>query len=393
MQNLNVMELTRIIHPVGQGGFYTETLKSDSDEINVIFDCGGNNKTSMEYYLENYYPKKTKTIDAVFISHLHADHINGLQYLLNNCSVRYLFLPQLTIDERLEVLLYNDLKSESDTSGVYSFLNELLNTNNFYRETRIVRVLHYNRDDHASDEAIEDRDLDIVKEIGVNSIKSGTKIHFGKEWLLIPYNPPIIKKKQGFYDYFKKQLTINNFNFMDLPEIVKEKGPDRCKEIYNKYFEGNHNSYSMALFSGIAKSHTYFNYCDSCFNVMLKHCHCCHHCHPLRQMYRNKYSLFCSPNCLYTGDFDIKNQFNGMKLFYDQFWKTIGSIQVPHHGSRNNYCPDLYEYANRAFISFGERNRFHHPNVDTLIGIQEKGCDPIMVTERISTLKMYHYSI
>jgi len=50
------MELTRTIHPIGQGGFYTETLKDGDDEINVVYDCGGNSKAFMQNYLD---PKKT----------------------------------------------------------------------------------------------------------------------------------------------------------------------------------------------------------------------------------------------------------------------------------------------------------------------------------------------
>ena len=79
------MELTRIIHPVGQGGFYTETLNNHGDEFNVVYDCGGNSKTFMEDYLKRFIHddayKQKKRIDAVFISHLHADHVNGLKYL------------------------------------------------------------------------------------------------------------------------------------------------------------------------------------------------------------------------------------------------------------------------------------------------------------------------
>ena len=264
------MELTRIIHPVGQGGFYSETLRSGSNEINVIYDCGGNDEKSMINYLTYYYPiktfypKVTKTIDAVFISHLHADHINGLQYLLNNCSVKYLFLPQLTINERLEVLLYNCKGSSISTSEVSSFLNILLDSDS-YENTRIVRVSHYNGDDHVSDEMEED--ISSIKE-NTTYIKSGTKIHFGRKWFFIPYNPPtpiITPKNKSFYDYFKEQLKIKDFDIKDLPNIVVENGINRCKKMYKDYFNANHNAYSMALFSGIAKSHSYFEYCDDCY--------------------------------------------------------------------------------------------------------------------------------
>lgn len=385
------MELTRVIHPVGQGGFYSETFKHGSNEINVIYDCGGNNKASMIYYLDNYYPNKTKTIDAIFISHLHDDHINGLEHLLEKYCVKYLFLPQLTLDEQLELLLYNGLRKPTNTSGVNNFLYELLTSQGNYRNTRIVRVEHSNGDDQVSDEMVEDNNLDISKGIRITSIKSGTSLHLWGKWLLIPYNPPIkTEKGQGFYEYFKNKLSLGVFDNADIPNIVKEKGIKECKKVYEDYFGNNHNAYSMALFSGIAKPHRFFDYCDECFHDMLTHRHNCHH---LRNLYRNKCPNSCVPNCLYTGDFDVNNHFKEMQLFYSSFWETIGSIQVPHHGSRNNYCPELYKYANIGFISVGERNRYHHPNVDTLIGIQGMDCNLVMVTESHSSMRMYHYYV
>ena len=32
------MKVTRIIHPVGQGGFYTETLSNDTQEATFVYD-------------------------------------------------------------------------------------------------------------------------------------------------------------------------------------------------------------------------------------------------------------------------------------------------------------------------------------------------------------------
>ena len=89
------MKVTRIIHPVGQGGFFTETLSEGKKEATFVYDCGGFDKAKkkMKDYLDSFLPKgKTKKqIEAVFISHFHADHINGLQYLRENAEVKYLF--------------------------------------------------------------------------------------------------------------------------------------------------------------------------------------------------------------------------------------------------------------------------------------------------------------
>ena len=82
-----------------------------------------------------------------------------------------------------------------------------------------------------------------------------------------------------------------------------------------------------------------------------------------------------------------------MRNFYDKYWEQIASIQIPHHGSVNNYDPQLYEYPVRGIVSVGNDNIYHHPDIDTLVKIQSEGCRPVIVTEDISSMKIYQYEI
>ncbi len=350
------MELTRIVHPVGQGGFYSEQLKECGKEVLVIYDCGGNNKKSMEYYLRNHFPVKPKkrknnrVIDAVFISHLHDDHVNGLEYLLKYFKVKYLFLPQLKNDLLLEILLYNLINRKS---AINNLILELYNDDRpYFGETRIIKVLPSNNEEVLNEENL--RSYDIVTDTISGSIISGTRIHFNREWLFIPYNPPAkTKRPEGFYEYFKNTLQIGDFDFKKLPDIVKEIGVQKCRSTYKNYFRDNHNAYSMALFSGTL----------------------------------NPYNYRVNPNCLFLGDYETAHV-NKLRLFFKPLWPTIRSLQVPHHGSKNNYTQDLYDFAIRGFISAGETNKYHHPSIDTLIGIKENYCKPIIVTESIHTIRI-----
>jgi beta-lactamase superfamily II metal-dependent hydrolase len=107
------------------------------------------------------------------------------------------------------------------------------------------------------------------------------------------------------------------------------------------------------------------------------------------------YKQLCNPNCLYTGDLEVENDavFNGMKSFYGSLWDNIFTIQAPHHGSTNGYHQELYKYAQKSFISVGENNGYNHPNIETLIGIEQQHCQPLIVTEHFSTIKMFNYSV
>lgn len=381
------MELTRIIHPIGQGGFYSEKLVDDGKEINVIYDCGGNSQKSMESYLENYYPvydkteKKQKTIDAVFISHLHEDHINGLKYLLEHSNIRKLILPQLTEDEKYETFLYNLFKNPNSLGN--TFLLELYVQNNeIYRniDTQIIIIPKAENSDLSIEEVIDDNTDYSIYSIP-SSFHLGCMIHFNKKWVFIPYNPPVnnkllVKNGCSFKEHFMKEFKLSSLSISELPRIVKHYGTDFCKNVYTKYFGYNHNAYSMSLFSGSIKIN----------RTMPRRFRYDYNCH-----FGNYQGFFCSPNCLYMGDFDTKNHFNSLQKFYLPFWDSIASLQVPHHGSRHNHDPRLYEKSvKRGFISVGESNRYHHPNVDTLIGIQELGCEPVLVTEKINTMKIFH---
>lgn len=352
------MELTRIVHPVGQGGFYSEQLKEGKNEVLVFFDCGGNNRKSMEKYIRNYFPVKPKkrksnrVIDAVFISHLHDDHVNGLEYLLKYFRVKFLFLPQLKNDLLLEILLYNVINRKP---AINNLILELYNDDRpFFGETRIIKVLPSNNEEVLNEDNLRLYDIDIATDKIRGSIRSGTRIHFNREWLFIPYNPPAkTKRPEGFYEYFKNTLQIGDFDFKKLPDIVKEIGVQKCRSTYKNYFGDNHNAYSMALFSGTL----------------------------------NPYNYSVNPNCLFLGDYE-KTHYKIMRLFFDPLWHTIRSLQVPHHGSLNNYIKELYKYAERGFIAVGEKNKYYHPNIDTLIGIKENNCEPIIVTESIHTIKI-----
>lgn len=389
------MELSRIIHPVGQGGFYSEKLIDEDETVSVIYDCGGNNQKSIESYLENYYPGKIdEYIDAVFISHMHEDHINGLKYLLTHYNVRYLFLPQLNEDEILEAFLYNYFRNTGSIGNLLLLeLYEQNNDSNYpYTNTRIIKV-------PKGEVGEEPVSMDIVKDIDKNIknenlkyLNIGAKIHFNSKWVYVPFNPPVkselLKEKGRFVNFFKDSLKLETVSIRELPSIIRKVGVDKCKAVYTDYFGFNHNAYSMTLFSGATQSVFYSFIYESLihkFRYCPKHCDCFDH-------HRGCFDpLYYSPNCLYTGDFDTKSHVTNLQNFYKKFWRTIAAIQVPHHGSRNNFDSRLYDSSKvRGYISVGEKNIFHHPNIDTLIGLKRMECEPIMVTDNLSTIHIVH---
>lgn len=399
------MKVTRVIHPIGQGGFYTETLcDNNNNEINVVYDCGGfdnRGEQKMIDYLEGYLHEgqSNKKIEAVFISHFHADHINGLEYLLNNAKVRYLFIPQMTEDMFLEELFYNHSFS-GNHSSVTSFLTRLYRDDSYgegEQATKIIRV-DYPNDNNISEDFISDVFPNNMSGLGgcdwksrkivnldapeTKILSSNTILYFYK-WQYIPYNLKIEPEKadelkEELRKLFKAEPTIEN-----LSSLLEKLGVGECAKIYKKVFGANKmNHISMTLFSGTLEK------VSRCRCKCLPECVCYHHCDCLVP-----YRYCCNPNFLYTGDFEPEKNVKCMRDFYNKYWGIIASIQVPHHGSENNYEPRLYTHPIRGFVSVGNDNTYHHPDIDTLVKIQNNGCCPVIVTEDKSSMKIYHYEI
>ncbi len=93
---MDMLRMERRFHPVGQGAFYSEHFYYRGKKVNVVYDCG----TLKEKSIIDREIKKTfrdgETVDAVFISHLHKDHISGIPDLIKFCDVKRIFFPVLT---------------------------------------------------------------------------------------------------------------------------------------------------------------------------------------------------------------------------------------------------------------------------------------------------------
>lgn len=405
---MNSLTITRTIHPVGQGGFYTEKLVNGNSEVNIVYDCGGN-KSSIKGCIDDYIDNiKSKTIDAIFISHFHNDHINGINYLFEKALVKRLIIPQLEDSVLLETYLYNYFVTGNIENTANTLLLNILSERIPDMEVTIIRNDSINNENNTDDININNDNQNFRFE----SINSSTAFRVGP-WLYLPYNPPYEQKKSiSFYDYFKQELKLGDFSISKLPSLLKKIAISEIRKIYSEYFERKHNEYSMTLFSGLHPktdiSHihlfdcNHFNCCNDFDPIIHVPIHaCCHNKINCFSRINDGCPHFTALNMLYTGDFDPNKNINADTLmdlmcnYYNKMnlWETIKMIQVPHHGSGKNCNDNLYKNACSGIISVGSVNKYHHPSIKTMNSMMKHGCCPILTTEYEITKQKYRFEI
>ena len=149
------MFVNRIIHPVGQGAFYSEKIHINNQSFNIVYDCGSNTsykvngkKKVVQTEVRSYYHKE-ETINLLFISHFDNDHVNGLEYLKDHCNIKCVIMPLLTPSARL-----GGASSSSVLSSVScSFKNTLPTLKQISSHTCPIRLFKSRIPRHAKNES------------------------------------------------------------------------------------------------------------------------------------------------------------------------------------------------------------------------------------------------
>lgn len=380
--------------PVGQGAFYLEQFKTDNNKINIIYDCGSlKNFKIVKKQIENNFSEKEEIL-IVFISHLDADHVNGLEFLLQHCNVKNIVFPLINSKDRF-ILSVNYLCS-TDEHTMDDFTYKLIrNTNETLKKssesTRVIYV-DENKDNHIDDynyryynEYLQNNTTinifsgqNIFKFIGYTDKQSLNC----KSWEYIPFNFRQDQRAKELIKEIKNNLV--NLNLYDssinlnedfLNDLLKkwdnEQIQNAIKCAYKK-INGSINTNSMVLFSGVKKDNVRSSV--TCCNQLKKLCKlvCCN----------NK------PNgCLYTGDYDAKGKqkWKELKKAYQSYFKYIGCIQIPHHGSSRSYNEEIASFDAYCIVSAGKTNKYRHPNESVLKSLLNNGIHPFIVTEEKSS--------
>lgn len=84
------------------------------------------------------------------------------------------------------------------------------------------------------------------------------------------------------------------------------------------------------------------------------------------------------------GDYDAagSEKWEQLQRAYSKYWKYVGCVQLPHHGSKYNFNDNFVDLDAFFVISAGFSNRFHHPHASVVKALLLSHKTLFVVTEQ-----------
>ena len=347
----------RYVYPVGHGGFHGEKIGND---FYFIFDCGSKKKETIEKAIDKYY-EGINNIDLLVISHFHSDHYKGLKKLIREKKIKKIMIPFLAEEQKVNAILESILRFGENDDNLDAFkenIKIIYDTKEYLDELKYKgQILIVGNFKEKIEESVFELE-DLSKDIDIIRIQNGEKLKIIRdsiEWIYMPFNLSIEASKNVLlYNELSNLLDVQS-NVNNLLTALKNKIVTLEKKDLNKFYKeiqgiyekysGEINEYSLCIYSG-----TYL---------------------------KNQ-----KVGCLYTGDYvAIGKNLEELKKEYNSVLETISWLQVPHHGSKDNFSQEIiFESVKNCFINVPRESK-HHPDISVVFDIKSAGCQVHEVNE------------
>jgi len=404
------VETEFIYHNVGQGLFYSGNMTFNSTFFRFVYDCGSENIQLINASVRRFkHDINDNKIDLLIIPHLHSDHINGLDELFDNFTIKEVILPYFSPIERLLIAL----RRMNVSTWYYYFLADPVK---YLFEKGVKRVIVLGGEEGSKEEILPEEvspssQRETQDKLNIRKLPDDEKlkekiVQYDKKWKrYIENNQLLVKKHNGYiialglwlFRFFNYKITssvLQNFkdcigrmglNIEDsehIKNVIKNKmhlkDLKSCYTIVAKHLRKDFNNTSLTLFhSPIGRPHI--------SDVILCCCPCCFYgpCgyYHRRIFLEKKDSIY---GHFLMGDIDLNTRYNELMKHYSSCLKNIFIAQVPHHGAKKNWNRKIIEnIPNSDFwiISAGFRNRYGHPSYKVIEDICLNGKKCFWVNE------------
>lgn len=401
------MKVVRTQWPVGQGCFATGTIESRGGSLHYVYDCGARNVTNLEPIVAAY-ARQTPRVDALFISHLDGDHVDGLDVLLARVDVGTVYLPYLSASQRLLQLAGAESNSDRLTASLVQAqfeparwfgsrgVRRVVFVRNGGEETDLLtppsdplppserigeggpqsvfversRIVEQATDD----DAVSVWEMDVNEHIGVYVDGSPA------DWILRPHVPRVSDgRAERFMADVLRALGRNDADPIDqeaLRILLKTPtGRAKLRKCYDNILTDGggekHNAVSMSLYSGPRTGENRWQ---------------------MQSRIGGSEDIVAEGGgigWIGAGDAKLKSGDPRAKWlkYYDAELARTSTLLLPHHGSKANFHAGLIRPSVRVCIaSADERHEgYRHPSPEVAEEIETLGRTMVHVTKRFET--------
>lgn len=411
-------KIIRTQHPVGHGGFHSGMISTvevsidgvplsntpDLGRFSYVYDCGSERSTAFNAELALYRSACGGTTDILFISHLHADHINGIDRLQAMAPAKTVVVPYLDVLERLLFVLSDFEQGTASRSSLDYFADPA----EWWLGKGAVRVIFLqpggpddippSRDagpdgpidrpdggrrlrldersekqpssrlkaylkaaDGKFDDGLKQPDT-TIREIEEGAMIAASGSYFQLEWqtmpsdmwrqgdwILLPYVHPVEDPaRTRFVKEVKKAIGFRGSDGPKLAKALLEKlrtvgEAKKLVEIYTRHFAGGHNAISMSLYSGPLSRTPNQVHLGSRTNAWQSSLEAA----ALGHWFWTSEGI----GWLGTGDAALRQDKwrKPWRTFFEHFDDRISVLTLPHHGSANNFHTGVLDFPRLEF--------------------------------------------
>lgn len=387
--------------------------------MRYVYDCGAMAKyaKSRDAAIDNYVssPECGSELDVIFISHAHADHLNGFERLLSakrKISVDTIMMPLLTVEDRL--VAYSRAVAEDEKSTMNAFYRDFIvdpaSALGRFQPRRIIFVRRggsdgapYSRGADTPPDRNDDDNMRLIdfekvpwKFVGKGKVdciinasteKSSSdvlvmddtlglvvRLDVHLNWLLAPYVDVAVKKTSAiFVRNLAKNLSVSlavlKKKLKDT-EYIKHLVLEKTSELRNAYasIAADLNVTSMCLYSGPT----------SVMNAL-------HHEYACRYgQWHSNIEDGARVAWLGTGDSALASSTRRATFLrhYNNLLNCVITLGLPHHGSDHNFHPALLKQIEPLFCvaSADKYSKWRHPGTSVVQEVASAGCFVSVVT-------------